>query len=102
MLNYDSANLKKLKKMAAVAPAGMSAYNQLSQAAMAEGAIPAKYKELMVLAVAFTTQCPYCIDHHAHKAKGLGVTDQEITEATLGSAALPAGASMTHATHALD
>jgi AhpD family alkylhydroperoxidase len=102
MLNYDSANLKKLKKMAELAPAGMSAYNQLSQAAMAEGAIPAKYKELMALAVAFTTQCPYCIDHHAHKAKGLGVTDQEITEAALVSAALRAGASMTHATHALD
>ena len=102
MLNYDVANLKKLRKMADLAPAGMAAYNQLSAAAMAEGAIPVKYKELMALAVAFTTQCVYCIDHHAKKAKEAGVTDQEITEAALVSAALRAGASMTHATHALD
>jgi hypothetical protein len=34
-------------------------------AARAAGAIPAKYKELMALAVAFTTQCPYCIEIHA-------------------------------------
>ena len=102
MLNYDVANLKKLRKMSELAPAGMAAYQQLSQAAMADGAIPAKYKELIALGVAFTTQCVYCIDHHAAKAKALGVTDQEITEAALVAAALRAGGSMTHATHALD
>ena len=56
---------------------------------------------MIALAVAFTTQCPYCIEHHTLKAKGLGVTEQEITEAALVSAALRAGASMTHATHAM-
>jgi len=37
------------------------------EAALAEGAIPRKYKELMALAVAFTTQCPYCIEIHAKR-----------------------------------
>jgi AhpD family alkylhydroperoxidase len=102
MLNYDAANMKKLRKMAVLAPAGMKAYQALSDAAMAAGAIPVKYKELMALAVAFTTQCPYCIDFHGKKAKEAGATEQEITEAALVSAALRAGASITHATHALD
>ena len=68
---------------------------------MADGAIPAKYKELIAIAVAVTTQCPYCIDFHAASAKKLGVTDQEIAEAALVAAALRAGGSMTHATHAI-
>ncbi len=101
MLQYDKANLNKLKKMAELAPAAMKAYNDFSAAAMADGAIPAKYKELIAIAVAVTTQCPYCIDFHATSAKKLGVTDQEIAEAALVAAALRAGGSMTHATHAI-
>ena len=101
MLQYDRANLTKLKKMAELAPAAMKAFNELSATAVADGAIPAKYKELIAIAVALTTQCPYCIDLHCASAKRLGVTDEEITEAALVAAALRAGGSMTHATHAI-
>jgi AhpD family alkylhydroperoxidase len=101
MVTYDKANLGKLKKMAELAPAAMKAFYAFDQAAMAEGAIPAKYKELIAVAVAMTTQCPYCIDIHSGNAKKLGATEQELTEATLVAAALRAGGSVTHGTHAI-
>jgi AhpD family alkylhydroperoxidase len=101
MVTYDKANLGKLKKMAELAPAAMKAFYDFDKAALAEGAIPAKFKELIAVAVAMTTQCPYCIDVHTGNAKKLGATEQELTEATLVAAALRAGASVTHGTHAL-
>jgi AhpD family alkylhydroperoxidase len=98
---YDMANLKKMKTMAELAPEAMAAFQAFDAAAMRDGAIPAKYKELMAIAVAMTTQCPYCIEFHAKKAKQAGCTDAEIVEATLVAAALRAGASVTHGTHAI-
>ena len=98
---YDPANLKKLKSLKELAPDAMAAYQAFDAAALKDGAIPAKYKHLMAVAVAMTTQCPYCIDHHAKKARQLGCTDAEIAEATLVAAALRAGAAVTHGTHAI-
>lgn len=98
---YDMKNLAKMKLIDANAPEGMKAFLAFDKAAMAAGAIPVKYKELMALAVAFTTQCTYCIEIHANKAREAGVTDKEIAEAVLVAAALRAGAAMTHGTHAL-
>jgi AhpD family alkylhydroperoxidase len=93
-------NLTKLKTIEASAPAAMQAFWAFDKAAMADGAIPVKYKELMALAVAFTTQCPYCIEIHAGKARKAGATDQEISEVVTIAAALRAGAAITHGTHA--
>ena len=98
---YDMASLKKLKSMKDLAPEAMAAFQAFDAAAMKDGAIPAKYKELMAIAVAMTTQCPYCIEIHAKKARLVGCTDAEITEATLVAAALRAGAAVTHGTHAI-
>jgi AhpD family alkylhydroperoxidase len=75
---YSMSNLKKLKILDANATAAMQAFWAFDKAAMADGAIPAKYKELMALAVAFTTQCPYCIEIHSGKARRAGATDPEI------------------------
>ena len=97
---YDMKNLAKLKTMDANAPEAMKAFWAFDKAAMADGAIPVKYKELMALAVAFTTQCPYCIEIHAGKARKAGATDPEIAEVVAVAAALRAGAAMTHGTHA--
>jgi len=93
-------NLGKLKTIEANAPDAMKAFWAFDKAAMAAGAIPVKYKELMALAVAFTTQCPYCIEIHAKKAREAGGSDQEISEVVAISAALRAGAAITHGTHA--
>lgn len=94
-------NLSKLKVIDANAPEGMKAFWAFDKAAMAAGAIPVKYKELMALAVAFTTRCPYCIEIHSGRARAAGASDQEISEAVVVAAALRAGAAITHGTHAI-
>ena len=97
---YSMDNIKRFKTLAANAPAAMEAFKAFDKIAVAEGAIPVKYKELMALAVAFTTQCPYCIEIHSANARRAGATDPEIAEAVIVAAALRAGAAMTHGTHA--
>ena len=98
---YNKENLTKIKKMNELAPEAMKAFWAFDKLAVAEGAIPVKYKELIAVAVAVTTQCPYCIDIHAANARRAGATDAELTEATIVAAALRAGGAITHATHAL-
>ncbi len=98
---YDMKNLDKLKVLEANAPEAMKAFWAFDKAAMSPGAISAKHKELMALAVAFTTQCPYCIEIHAKRAGAAGANEQEIAEVVLIAAALRAGAAVTHGTHAL-
>ncbi len=78
----------------------MKAFWAFDKAAMADGAISSKNKELIALAVAFTTQCPYCIEVHSGKARKAGATDPEIAEVVSIAAALRAGAAITHGAHA--
>jgi AhpD family alkylhydroperoxidase len=98
---YNKQNLGKLRKVDALAPDVMKAFWAFDKAAVAEGAIPVKYKELIAVGVALTTQCPYCIDIHASNARKAGATDAELVEAAMVSASLRAGAAVTHATHLL-
>ena len=99
---YDMKNLSKMKTLEAHAPEAMKAFVAFDKATtLAEGAIPRKYKELMALAVAFTTQCPYCIELHSNKARETGASDPEIAESVLVAAALRAGGAITHGTHAM-
>jgi AhpD family alkylhydroperoxidase len=67
---YSKDNLSNLKKMDALAPDLMKTFWAFDRAAVAPGAIPVKYKELIAIAVALTTQCPYCIDIHSGNARG--------------------------------
>src|SRR5436190_10887496 len=96
---YDKKNLAKLKTMDTLAPEVMNAFWAFDKAAVADGAIPVKYKELIAIGVALTTQCPYCIAIHSGNARKAGATDAELTEAALVAASLRAGAAVTHATH---
>ncbi|MBX3415483.1 MAG: carboxymuconolactone decarboxylase family protein [Pirellulales bacterium] len=99
---YDMKNLTKLKKIGELSPEGFKGFMAFDEAAFAEGAIPLKYKELMAVAVGLTTQCPYCIEIHAKKARKAGATEQELAETTLIAAALRAGGAITHGTHTLE
>ena len=99
---YTKEKLAKVKTMNALAPQVMNAFWAFDKLAVADGAIPVKYKELIAVAVALTTQCPYCIDIHAANARKAGATDTELTEAAMVAAALRAGGAVTHATHALN
>ena len=98
---YNKNNLSKLKKIDSLAPEVMKAFRAFDKAAVADGAIPVKYKELIAVAVAHTTQCPYCLDIHAANARKAGASETELVEAAMVAAALRAGAAVTHATHVL-
>jgi AhpD family alkylhydroperoxidase len=98
---YDMKNMAKMKSLGALAPEAFKAFVAFDEAVVKYGVIPLKYKELMAIAVAVTTQCPYCIEIHTRKARAAGATDQELAEATLIAAALRAGGAVTHGTHTL-
>ncbi len=96
---YDMKNIKKLPKLGSKASEAWQTFLAFDKAALADGAIPKKYKELIAVAVALTTQCPYCIDIHADAARRAGASDEELAEASFVTAALRAGGAVTHATH---
>ena len=99
---YDMSNLAKFEKLRELAPEAFKAFVAFDEAVVKGGVIPLKYKELIAVAVALTTQCPYCIEIHSRKAKRAGATEQELAETTLVAAALRAGGAMTHGTHTLE
>jgi AhpD family alkylhydroperoxidase len=99
---YDMKNLNKFQRLGELAPEAFRAFVAFDEAVVKYGVIPVKYKELIAIAVAFTTQCPYCIEIHTQKAKKAGATEQELAETTLLAAALRAGGAMTHGTHTLE
>jgi AhpD family alkylhydroperoxidase len=99
---YDMKNMSKLKNFATLAPAAWQGFVAFDKAAMADGAIPAKTKELIAIAVAVTTQCPYCIEIHTKRAKAAGCTEAELAEAIFVAAALRSGGAITHGTHCLE
>ncbi len=99
---YDANNIKKLRKFGELTPAAWQGFVAWDKAVMADGAIPARTKELIAVAVAMTTQCPYCIDIHTKKAKAAGCSEAELAETIMVAAALRAGGALTHGTHSLE
>ena len=96
---YDMSNMKKMPVLGAKAPKAFEAFVAFDRAALADGVVPKKYKEMIAVAVALTTQCPYCIAIHKEAAIKAGVTEEEFAEVTFVAAALRAGAAVTHGTH---
>ena len=96
---HSMDQLNKLPKIGKLSPEAMTAFWAYDKAALADGAIPKRYKELMAIAVALTTQCAYCIELHRQAAMKAGVSEQELAEAVHVTAALRAGAAITHGTH---
>lgn len=96
---YDMKQLSHLKQLDANAPDGMQAFWAFDKAAFAEGALSVRDKQLIAVAVALTTQCPYCIAIHNDAARKAGATDAQLTEAALVAAAIRAGGAITHACH---
>lgn len=96
---FDMKNLSQLRKLDENAPDAMKAFWAFDKAAFKAGAIDTLQKQLMAVAVALTTQCPYCIELHVKAARDAGATDQMLAETAAVSAAMRAGAAITHATH---
>ena len=99
---HSPEDVRKLKEMRQLAPADYEAWFNLNKiVAREDGAIPRKYRELIALAVACTTQCPYCIEAHAGAAKTAGASREEVVESSLIAAALRAGGATMHGLMAL-
>lgn len=95
-------DLSLAKELISLAPREAHAFlNLKATAERTDGAIPEKYRELMSIAVALTTQCSYCIDAHTKNAVKAGATREEIAETVFITAALKAGAAVGHGLMAL-
>jgi AhpD family alkylhydroperoxidase len=91
----------ELRNLRAGASDVMKAFATIAQAALAPGALDAKTKELIALAIAVATRCDDCVAFHAKAAVEQGATRDEVLE-TLGMAIyMGAGPSAMYASHAL-
>lgn len=86
----------------ALAPKQLEAFHAFSKATFADGALPEKIKQLIAVAVAHTTQCPYCIRGHTRAARRSGATPEEIMESIWVAAEMRAGGAYAHSALALD
>lgn len=99
---HDSEELNNLGELRQLVPTEFDGFAQLDRiVGRQDGAIPRKYRELVALAVACTTQCPYCLDVHTKAARNAGASREEVAEAVFVAAALRAGAAVTHGALAL-
>ena len=85
-----------------LAPGIHDAFEAFSLAVFADGALPEQTKQLIAVAVAHTTQCPFCIRGHTRLARRSGATDEQIMEAIWVAAEMRAGGAYAHSTLALD
>jgi AhpD family alkylhydroperoxidase len=85
-----------------LAPHVHDAFEAFSRAVFADGALPEQTKQLIAVAVAHTTQCPYCIQGHTRLARRKGASDEQIMEAIWVAAEMRAGGAYAHATVALE
>jgi AhpD family alkylhydroperoxidase len=85
-----------------LAPETEAAFQAFSQKVFAEGALPVKVKQLIAVAVAHVTQCPYCIKGHTKAALRHGASQQELMEAIWVAAEMRAGGAYAHSALALD
>lgn len=85
MSTFDHAGLmqginESLSTFRKAQPDTMRGFSQLAQAAMAEGALSAKHKELIALAIGVSQRCSGCIGFHVKALQKLGATRQELEE----------------------
>jgi AhpD family alkylhydroperoxidase len=99
---YPTVTRELAEKRKKLAPRQAEAFKAFSQSVFADGAIPAKTKQLIAVAVAHVTQCPYCIRGHTKAALAQGATEEEIMEAIWVAAEMRAGGSYAHSALALD
>jgi len=93
---YPQPSKEIARKRRELAPNIQTAFETLSKTVFADGALPTKTKQLIAVAVAHVTQCPYCIQGHTKSALRHGATQQEIMEAIWVAAEMRAGGAYAH------
>jgi AhpD family alkylhydroperoxidase len=99
---YPQASAELARKRRELAPKQLDAFKAFSAAVFADGALPAVTKQLIAVAVAHVTQCPYCIKGHTAGALKQGASEAQIMEAIWVAAEMRAGGAYAHANLALD
>jgi AhpD family alkylhydroperoxidase len=99
---YHPTTPEQAQRRKELAPGVHDAFQSFSKAVFADGALPEKTKQLVAVAVAHVTQCPYCINGHTKLAIRKGNTPEEIMEAIWVAAEMRAGGAFAHSTLALD
>jgi AhpD family alkylhydroperoxidase len=98
---YPAATPELAARRKELAPAINDAFENFGRAVFAEGALPEKTKQLIAVAVAHVTQCPYCIKGHTRLARRKGASPEEIMEAIWVAAEMRAGGAYAHSAMAL-
>lgn len=98
---YPNSSPKWSEQRRALAPETEKAFQAFSHQVFADGALPAKVKQLIAVAVAHVTQCPYCIRGHTKAALRSGASREEIMEAIWVAAEMRAGGAYAHSILAL-
>jgi AhpD family alkylhydroperoxidase len=99
---YPAATKELAQHRKELAPATHDAFLAFSKQVFADGALEQKTKQLIAVAVAHVTQCPYCIKGHTRAALRKGATQAELMEAIWVAAEMRAGAAFAHSVIALD
>lgn len=84
------------RKRRELTPHQQNAFEAFSNAVFADGALPVKIKQIIAVAVAHVTQCPYCINGHTKAALRAGATAEELMEAIWVAAEMRAGGAYAH------
>ena len=98
---YPTVTKEFAQARTALAPETAAAFHAFSQQVFAEGALGAKTKQIIAVAVAHVTQCPYCIKGHTKAALRAGASNEELMEAIWIAAEMRAGGSYAHSLLAL-
>ncbi len=98
---YPDSSPRLSERRRALAPDTEEAFQAFSRQVFAEGALAVKVKQLIAVAVAHVTQCPYCIRGHTKSALRHGATPEEIMEAIWVAVEMRAGGAYAHAAVAL-
>lgn len=97
---YQKSYIRRLPELAKLTPKTFKAFAEFDKLALSDGIIPKKTKELIAIAAAHVTGCPYCIDAHVVNAKKLNISMEEIAEAIMVATALKAGSAIAHGLNA--
>ncbi len=95
---YPLSTPEIARKRRDLAPNQQAAFDAFGKAVFADGALPAKIKQIVAVAVAHVTQCPYCINGHTKAALRAGATPEELMEAIWVAAEMRAGGAYAHST----
>ena len=93
---FESADLKKFGNIARVNPDLAGKFFGYYNASMADGALTAREKALIALAVSHALKCPYCIDAYTTTCLEKGADEEQMSEAVHVAAAIRGGASLVH------